>query len=102
MLPETWLREQEEGNLLRSGLGYHECNVSACLNVSADHLGLRGIDTLEQLVEVKRIPIEIAQDAAILNADDPYCLQMADYTEAKNHDRRGLDLDRPRGVGQRG
>jgi cyanophycin synthetase len=44
---------------------------------------LRGVDTLEQLAEVKRIPIEIAQDAAVLNADDPYCLQMADYTEAK-------------------
>ena len=44
---------------------------------------MRGIDTLEQLAEVKRVPIEIAQDAAVLNADDPLCLQMADYTDAK-------------------
>jgi cyanophycin synthetase len=28
------------------------------------------------------VPVEIAQDAAVLNADDPYCLQMADYTDA--------------------
>jgi cyanophycin synthetase len=75
--------ETARGGMLRSGLGFPECNVSACLNVSADHLGLRGIDTLEQLAEVKRIPIEIATDAAILNADDPHCLQMADYTEAE-------------------
>lgn len=74
--------ETARGGMLRSGLGFPECNVSACLNVSADHLGLRGIDTLEQLAEVKRIPIEIATDAAILNADDPLCLQMADYTDA--------------------
>jgi cyanophycin synthetase len=74
--------ESARGGLLRSGLGYRRCNVAACLNVTSDHLGLRGIDTLEQLAEVKRIPIEIAQDAAILNADDPLCLQMADYTEA--------------------
>jgi cyanophycin synthetase len=75
--------ETARGGMLRSGLGFPECNVSACLNVSADHLGLRGIDTLEQLAEVKRIPIEIATDAAILNADDPHCLAMADYTGAE-------------------
>ena len=75
--------ETARGGMLRSGLGFQECNVTACLNVSADHLGLRGIDTLEQLAEVKRIPVEIAQDAAILNADDPLCLQMADHTAAQ-------------------
>jgi cyanophycin synthetase len=75
--------ETARGGMLRSGLGYTQCNVAACLNVSADHLGLRGIDTLEQLAEIKRVPIEIATDAAVLNADDPLCLQMADYTEAE-------------------
>jgi len=75
--------ETARGGMLRSGLGYRRCNVAACLNVSSDHLGLRGIDTLEQLAEIKRVPIEIAKDAAILNADDPLCLQMADYTDAE-------------------
>jgi cyanophycin synthetase len=75
--------ETARGGMLRSGLGFQECNVAACLNVSADHLGLRGIDTLEQLAELKRVPIEIAVDAAVLNADDPLCLQMADYTDAE-------------------
>jgi cyanophycin synthetase len=75
--------ETARGGMLRSGLGFQECNVAGCLNVSSDHLGLRGIDTLEQLAEVKRVPIEIATDAAVLNADDPLCLQMADYTDAE-------------------
>ncbi|MFK8017304.1 MAG: cyanophycin synthetase [Gammaproteobacteria bacterium] len=75
--------ETARGGMLRSGLGYSECNVACCLNISADHLGLRGIDTLEQLAEVKRVPVEIARDAAVLNADDQLCLQMADYTDAK-------------------
>ena len=75
--------ETARGGMLRGGLGYQDCNVAACLNVSADHLGLRGIDTLEQLAEIKRVPIEIANDAAVLNADDPLCLQMADYTDAE-------------------
>jgi cyanophycin synthetase len=74
--------EVARGGIVRSGLGFHKCNVACCINVTADHLGLRGIDTLEQLAEVKRVPIEIAMDAAVLNADDPLCLQMADYTDA--------------------
>jgi len=75
--------ETARGGMLRSGLGFSRCNVAACLNISADHLGLRGIDTIEQLAVVKRVPIEIATDAAVLNADDPLCLQMADYTDAQ-------------------
>jgi cyanophycin synthetase len=74
--------ETARGGLLRSGMGYRKCHVAACLNVQADHLGLKGIDTLEQLAEIKRIPVEIAQDTAVLNADDDLCLRMADFTEA--------------------
>ena len=76
--------ETARGGLLRSGMGYRKSDVSACLNVSADHLGMKGIDTLEQLAELKRIVVEIAQDTAVLNADDELCLHMADYTEASN------------------
>ena len=76
--------ETARGGLLRSGMGYRKAHVSACLNVSADHLGLKGIDTLEQLAELKRIPIEIAQDTAVLNADDEHCLRMADYSQAQH------------------
>ncbi len=75
--------ETARGGLLRGGMGYQNCNVACCLNVSEDHLGLRGIDTLEQLAEIKRVPIEVATDAVVLNADDALCLQMADYTEAR-------------------
>ena len=75
--------ETARGGMLRSGLGYRRCNVAACLNVTADHLCMRGVDTLEQLAVIKRVPVEIAKDAAVLNADDPLCLQMADYTEAE-------------------
>jgi len=75
--------ETARGGMLRSGLGFQECNVAGCINVAGDHLGLRGMNTLEDLAEVKRVPIEIATDAAVLNADDPLCLQMADYTDAE-------------------
>ncbi|MBI5608245.1 MAG: cyanophycin synthetase [Deltaproteobacteria bacterium] len=76
--------ETARGGLLRSGLGYRAPDVACCLNVAEDHLGLGGIDTLEQLAYVKRIPIEVARDAVVLNADDPLCLAMADHSEAKH------------------
>jgi cyanophycin synthetase len=74
--------ETARGGLLRAGLGYRECNVGAVLNVSSDHLGSKGIDTLEQLAQLKRIVVEVARDVAVLNADDPLCLRMADHTSA--------------------
>src|SRR5689334_21239036 len=75
--------EIARGGLLRAGMGVRHCDVGAVLNVKADHLGLRGIGTLGQLAEVKRIVVEVARDTAVLNADDPLCLKMADYTQAK-------------------
>ncbi len=76
--------ETARGGLLRAGMGVSEVNVGAVLNVQSDHLGLKGIDTLEQLAEVKRIVIEVAKDCAVLNADDPLVLRMAGHTEAKS------------------
>jgi cyanophycin synthetase len=75
--------ETARGGLLRSGMGVNEVNVGAVLNVQSDHLGLKGIDTLEQLSELKRIVVEVATDCAVLNADDPLVLKMSGYTEAK-------------------
>jgi cyanophycin synthetase len=70
--------------LLRAGMGVREVNVGGVLNVQSDHLGLKGIDTLEQLGELKRIVVEVATDCAVLNADDPLVLKMSGYTEAKH------------------
>ena len=81
---EVAVLETARGGLLRRGMGYRKCDVAACLNVQADHLGLRGVDTLEDLALVKRIPIEVARKTAVLNADDPLCLRMADHTPAEH------------------
>lgn len=76
--------EVARGGLLRAGMGVPFVNVGAVLNVQPDHLGLKGIDTLEQLAEVKRIIVEVATDCAVLNADDPLVLKMSAHTDAKN------------------
>ena len=74
--------ETARGGLVRSGLGYQRCDVSACLNVAADHLGMGGINTLEELAVVKRVVVETATDTVVLNADDLHCLRMADFCHA--------------------
>jgi cyanophycin synthetase len=81
---DTAVMETARGGLLRRGMGYRKCTVGAVLNVDSDHLGLKGIETLEELSKVKRTVVEIATDTAVLNADDPLVLAMADHTKAKH------------------
>ena len=75
--------ETARGGLLRAGMGVGQVDVGAVINVASDHLGLKGIDTLEQLAEIKRIVVEVATECAVLNADDPNVLKMSAYTDAK-------------------
>jgi cyanophycin synthetase len=81
---EVAVLETARGGLLRAGMAMRYVDVGAVLNIRADHLGQKGIDTLEQLAEIKRTVVEIARDTAVLNADDPLTLRMAAYTEAKH------------------
>jgi cyanophycin synthetase len=65
--------ETARGGILREGLGFDRCDIGAVLNVSADHLGLKGIDCVEDLAKVKGIVVESVarRGHSILNADDP-------------------------------
>ncbi|MCV6597903.1 MAG: cyanophycin synthetase [Mangrovicoccus sp.] len=76
--------ETARGGIVRAGLGYEFCDVGAVLNVTSDHLGLGGVDSVEQLAEVKRLVVEVARDCAVLNADNEQTLKMAAFTEAKH------------------
>ncbi len=70
--------EVARGGILREGLGYERNDVAVVLNVQPDHLGLRGIDTVEQLADVKAVVVEAVprHGFAVLNADDPLVREM--------------------------
>jgi cyanophycin synthetase len=70
--------EVARGGILREGLGYERNDVAVVLNVQPDHLGMRGIDTVEQLADVKAVVVEaVPRDGhAVLNADDPLVREM--------------------------
>lgn len=77
--------ECARGGLLRSGLGFQTCDIGIVTNVSADHLGLRDIHTLEDLAKVKAvIPKSVCNEGyAVLNADDDLVYAMADEVDCK-------------------
>jgi len=76
--------ETARGGILLKGIGLVHNHVSVVTNVSADHLGLQGIDTLDQLAEVKSVVPRItkADGWAVLNADDPRVLAMRTVVRA--------------------
>jgi len=70
--------EVARGGILREGLGYGRNDVAVVLNVTGDHLGLKEIDSLEQLADVKGVIVEAVPrtGTAVLNADDPLVVEM--------------------------
>ena len=70
---DTAVFEVARGGILREGLGFDRADVAVVTNVTADHLGLGGIDTLRQLSDVKGVLVEAVPrtGSAVLNADDP-------------------------------
>lgn len=77
--------ECARGGLLRSGLAFDKCDCAIVTNVAADHLGMGGIDTVEQLAEVKGVlPKTVVENGyAILNADDDLVYAMKDKVNCK-------------------
>lgn len=89
--------ECARGGLLRSGLGFKQCDVGIVTNVASDHLGLKGIHTIEQLAKVKGvIPETVKKDGyAILNADDDLVFDMINNVEC-NVALFSMDENNPR------
>ena len=75
---EFAVTETARGGILLKGIGLTRNDVSVVTNVSSDHLGLHGIDTVDQLAEVKAVVPRITKASgwAVLNADDPRVFAM--------------------------
>jgi cyanophycin synthetase len=82
---ELAVTETARGGILLKGIGVTHNDVSVVTNVSADHLGLHGIDTVDQLAEVKSVVPQITRKGgwAVLNGDDPRVYAMHTVTKAQ-------------------
>lgn len=74
---EAAVLETARGGIVRKGLGYDLADVAVVTNVSDDHLGQDGLETIEDIAHVKALVVEAVKPGgwAVLNADDP----KADY-----------------------
>ncbi len=81
---EVAVLETARGGILLRGLGYDRNDVAVVTNVSADHLGLQGIDTLDELAEVKGAVVRVTRRGgwAVLNAEDERVWRMRRETKA--------------------
>ena len=72
--------ETARGGLLRAGLGFHHCDIAIVTNIAPDHLGIRGINTVEQMARLKGVVPEtvLPEGYAILNADDELVFNMGE------------------------
>ena len=82
---EFAVTETARGGILLRGLGLAHTDVSVVTNVSADHLGMQGVDTIDQLAEVKAVITKITRPggAVVLNGDDPRTFAMRLGTSAR-------------------
>ena len=70
--------ECARGGILKNGLAFQKCDIAIVTNISADHIGLGGIDTIEQMAKVKAVlPETVKRNGySILNADDDLVFAM--------------------------
>jgi cyanophycin synthetase len=82
---DTAVFEVARGGILREGLGYDRNDVAVVTNVTGDHLGLGGIDTLGQLANVKGVLVEAVprSGSAVLNADDHLVYRMGRHCSGR-------------------
>lgn len=82
---EVAVLETARGGILRSGLAFKDCDIAIVLNVAADHMGLGGIETLEDMAHLKSVVAETVRPSGyvILNADDPLVAAMAQKVKSQ-------------------
>ncbi|MCF8221954.1 MAG: cyanophycin synthetase [Bacteroidales bacterium] len=77
--------EVARGGIVRRGLGYDESDVAVVTNITEDHLGDGGINTLEDLTRLKGTIVETVKPGgyAVLNADDDLVMTLKEKTKGQ-------------------
>ena len=85
---EAAVLETARGGLVRRGLGYDRADVAVITNISGDHIGTDGIDTIEELVSVKSLVAEQLRKGGhlVLNADDQHCVSIGRRAAVQDRD----------------
>ncbi len=82
---EVAVLETARGGIVRKGLAYEKADVAVFTNLTMDHIGVDGIDTMEELLQVKSLVIEAVKDTGgcVLNADDPRVMSVKEKAKGR-------------------
>lgn len=82
---EAAVLETARGGIIKRGLGYDLADAGVIVNISDDHLGIDGINTLEEMARVKSLVVEAVKPdgAAVINADDKMALWLLQRISCK-------------------
>ena len=102
---EVAVLETARGGIIRSGLGFDYCDIGIVTNIASDHLGLKDVNTLEDLARVKSVvPRAVSRRGhAILNAEDPLVFKMRELVDghcvyfSMNEDHPNIERQAKRG-----
>ncbi|WP_027385552.1 cyanophycin synthetase [Chryseobacterium gregarium] len=77
--------ETARGGILRSGLGFSQCDIGVLTNIEEDHLGLNDIHNLKDLTKVKRVVLDSVKKNgwSILNADNEYSMKIVNDLDSQ-------------------
>ncbi|OLS26350.1 MAG: Cyanophycin synthetase [Candidatus Heimdallarchaeota archaeon LC_3] len=77
--------ETARGGILRAGLGWDRCDVSAILNIAEDHLGLKEVENLSDLADIKGMIFECTSKDGfgLVNLDDENCYKLRKRLDGK-------------------
>ena len=97
--------ETARGGIIRAGLGFDYCDIGIVTNIAADHLGMKDINTLEDLARVKSVvPRAVSRKGyAVLNAEDEHVYKMRERVEghvvlfSMNENNKNIERQAKRG-----
>ncbi len=94
--------ETARGGIVRRGLAYDWSDISVLTNISEDHIGQDGIESVEDLIPIKALIAERVRTGGtlIINADDENSLRVLEREKVKEIDKQivyfSFDENNPR------
>lgn len=82
---EVAILETARGGIVRGGLAYDKASVAVLTNITLDHVGQDGADSIEDLIHIKSLVAECVHDdgVVVLNADDDHLVHLARRLSSK-------------------
>ncbi len=72
--------ETARGGIVKRGLGFDRCSVGVVTNIREDHIGLNGVEDLEDLFWIKSLVLETTEEGGhcVINGNDDFAERLVE------------------------